>query len=107
MRALEGALTMQPDNELVDLGPGPFACVPPGTVHTFRNRSDQPVRFLNFNTPGGWERYMRSRGGAHRWKPDDRGDRQDRLPLRLPGRLTRKPRAGAADRRHRGARART
>jgi oxalate decarboxylase/phosphoglucose isomerase-like protein (cupin superfamily) len=34
-------------------------CVPPGVVHTFSNASDSPARFLNFNTPAGWENYMR------------------------------------------------
>ena len=28
-------------------------------MHTFRNDSDRPVRLLNFNTPAGWENYMR------------------------------------------------
>ncbi len=56
---LEGTLTMLLDGETVEMEPGSFACVQPGTVHTFRNRSDAPVRFLNFNTPGGWENYMR------------------------------------------------
>jgi hypothetical protein len=28
-------------------------------VHTFSNPSATPVRFLNFNTPAGWENYMR------------------------------------------------
>ena len=37
----------------------PVVCVPPGVVHTFSNQSDAPVRFLNFNTPAGWENYMR------------------------------------------------
>jgi oxalate decarboxylase/phosphoglucose isomerase-like protein (cupin superfamily) len=40
-------------------GPGTFVCAPPGVVHTFRNDSDLPVRFLNANTPGGFEAYMR------------------------------------------------
>ena len=39
-------------------------CVPPGTVHTFTNRSDAPVRFLNLNTPAGFEGYMRELGEA-------------------------------------------
>jgi mannose-6-phosphate isomerase-like protein (cupin superfamily) len=56
---LEGTLTMQLGGESLDLGCGSFVCVPPGTVHTFSNRSDQPARFLNFNTPAGWENYMR------------------------------------------------
>ena len=28
-------------------------------MHTFRNDSDGPVRLLNFNTPAGFENYMR------------------------------------------------
>ncbi len=56
---LEGTLTMQVGDETLELGRGSFVCVPPGTVHTFANRSDEPVRFLNFNTPAGWENYMR------------------------------------------------
>jgi oxalate decarboxylase/phosphoglucose isomerase-like protein (cupin superfamily) len=45
--------------ETMELQAGSFVCLPPGTVHTFANRSEQPVRFLNFNTPAGWEEYMR------------------------------------------------
>jgi quercetin dioxygenase-like cupin family protein len=56
---LDGTLTVRLGEETLELAPGSFACVPPGTVHTFSNRSEQPVRFLNFNTPGGWENYMR------------------------------------------------
>jgi mannose-6-phosphate isomerase-like protein (cupin superfamily) len=56
---LEGRLTMRLADETLELAPGSFACVPPGTVHTFSNASEQPVRFLNFNTPAGWENYMR------------------------------------------------
>jgi mannose-6-phosphate isomerase-like protein (cupin superfamily) len=61
---LEGRLTMRLGDETLELAPGSFACVPPGTIHTFSNRSEQPVRFLNFNTPGGWENYMRDLAGA-------------------------------------------
>ncbi len=56
---LEGTLTFALDGEHVDLPAGSFVCVPPGVPHTFSNRSDAPVRFLNFSTPGGWENYMR------------------------------------------------
>ena len=61
---LEGTLTMRLGEETLDLGPGSFVCVPPGVVHTFSNRSEQAVRFLNFNTPSGWEQYMRDLAAA-------------------------------------------
>jgi mannose-6-phosphate isomerase-like protein (cupin superfamily) len=63
---LEGTLTMRLGEETRELGPGSFACVPPGVVHTFANMSGSPVRMLNFNTPGGWENYMRDLAEAAR-----------------------------------------
>ncbi|HEV2774098.1 MAG TPA: cupin domain-containing protein [Solirubrobacteraceae bacterium] len=59
---LEGTLTMRLGDHTLELPAGSFVCVPPGVVHTFSNPSDAPVRFLNFNTPAGWERYMRDLG---------------------------------------------
>jgi mannose-6-phosphate isomerase-like protein (cupin superfamily) len=59
---LEGTLTMEMGDETVELGPGSFVCIPPGLVHTFSNRSAEAVRLLNFNTPAGWENYMRELG---------------------------------------------
>jgi quercetin dioxygenase-like cupin family protein len=61
---LDGTLTMRVGDETVELEPGSFVCVPPGVVHTFSNRSDAAVRFLNFNTPAGWENYMRDLGAT-------------------------------------------
>ena len=66
---LEGTLTLRLGDETVTAGPGTFACVPPGVVHTFSNPGDEPVRFLNFNTPAGWERYMRDLAEAARSGP--------------------------------------
>ena len=56
---LDGTLTMRLGDEALELESGSFVCVPPGVVHTFSNLSDAPVRLLNFNTPAGWENYMR------------------------------------------------
>ena len=56
---LEGTLTLWLDDDTVECEPGTFFCVPPGVVHTFGNQTQAPVRFLNFNTPAGWENYMR------------------------------------------------
>jgi quercetin dioxygenase-like cupin family protein len=61
---LEGELTVLLGDETQIAAPGTFVCVPPGVVHTFSNASDAPVRFLNFNTPGGFERYMRELASA-------------------------------------------
>ena len=61
---VDGELTMRLGDDEVKAGPGTFVCVPPGTVHTFSNRSDAPVTFLNFNAPGGWENYMRDLAAA-------------------------------------------
>ena len=61
---LEGTLTMRIGEEEREAPAGTFVCAPPGTVHTFANRSDAPVRFLNFNIPGGWEGYMRDLAAA-------------------------------------------
>ena len=59
---LEGTLTMRLGDDTLELPAGSFVCVPPGVVHTFSNPSDAPARFLNFNTPAGWEHYMRDLG---------------------------------------------
>lgn len=61
---LDGVLTMQVGAEAHELTAGTFVCIPPGTAHTFRNTSAEPARFLNFNTPAGWEDYMRDLGKA-------------------------------------------
>lgn len=66
---LEGVLTVRLGDETHQAGPGTFVCAPPGVAHTFSNPSDQPVRFLNFSTPGGFEGYMRELGEAAKQRP--------------------------------------
>jgi mannose-6-phosphate isomerase-like protein (cupin superfamily) len=61
---LDGVLTMRLGEVTHEIKPGTFVCVPPGVTHTFSNPTDLPVRFLNFNTPAGWEQYMRDLGEA-------------------------------------------
>ena len=46
-----------------------YVCVPPGVKHTFSNPSDTAVRLLNFNTPAGWEGYMRALAAATKSGP--------------------------------------
>jgi quercetin dioxygenase-like cupin family protein len=66
---LDGVLTVRLGEETHQLGAGSFVCVPAGVVHTFSNPSDSPVRFLNFNTPAGWENYMRDLAEAAKAGP--------------------------------------
>ncbi len=85
---LEGTLTVRLGEEEREAPPGTFVCVPPGTVHTFANRGDAPVRFLNFNIPGGWEDYMRELAAAARSgtppTPEEIGKIAARYDFRLP-----------------------
>jgi quercetin dioxygenase-like cupin family protein len=66
---LEGVLTVRLGQETHQLEKGSFVCVPAGVMHTFSNQSDSPVRFLNFNTPAGWENYMRDLAEAAKAGP--------------------------------------
>jgi uncharacterized cupin superfamily protein len=61
---LDGTLSMRLGEEAIELPAGGFVCVPSGVVHTFSNPGETAVRFLNFNTPAGWEHYMRDLGAA-------------------------------------------
>lgn len=56
---LEGTLTLRVGDDTISAEAGTFACIPPGTVHTFSNPGDAVVRILIFKTPAGWENYMR------------------------------------------------
>jgi mannose-6-phosphate isomerase-like protein (cupin superfamily) len=56
---LEGVVELRLGDETVDAGPGSFALVPPGHVHSVSNRGDAPARLLNIQAPGGLERYLR------------------------------------------------
>jgi mannose-6-phosphate isomerase-like protein (cupin superfamily) len=61
---LDGTLTIRLGDETTELPAGSFVRAPPGVVRTFSNPGKTPVRFLNFNTPAGWENYMRDLGAA-------------------------------------------
>jgi quercetin dioxygenase-like cupin family protein len=61
---LAGTLSVRLRDDEIDAPAGSYACVPPGVVHTFANRSDGRVRFLNLNSPGGWEDYIRDMAAA-------------------------------------------
>jgi quercetin dioxygenase-like cupin family protein len=52
---LESTLSLQVGGEWIEAGTGAFGLLTPGTVHAFVNRSEHPVRMLNFMAPGGFE----------------------------------------------------
>jgi quercetin dioxygenase-like cupin family protein len=66
---LDGVLTIRLGEDVLQIEAGTFVCVPPGVEHTFSNPSDRVVRFLNFNTPAGWENYMRDLAAAAKSGP--------------------------------------
>jgi mannose-6-phosphate isomerase-like protein (cupin superfamily) len=61
---LEGTLTVLLGDREREAGPGTYAGVPPGNVHTVSNPGAEPVRFLNVTMPGGLERYLRELAAA-------------------------------------------
>ncbi|HJU36467.1 MAG TPA: cupin domain-containing protein [Gaiellaceae bacterium] len=56
---LEGRLGAQLGDEVVEAGPGELVRKPRGQEHTFWNAGDEPLRFLEIISPGGFERYFR------------------------------------------------
>jgi mannose-6-phosphate isomerase-like protein (cupin superfamily) len=56
---IEGRLGAQLGDEVVEAGPGELVQKPRGQAHTFWNAGDEPVRFLEVISPGGFEHYFR------------------------------------------------
>lgn len=55
---LEGTTTLQIGDETLEIGPGGYAYLPPGTVYQFRNQSAAPVKYLTISSPAGLEEYI-------------------------------------------------
>jgi mannose-6-phosphate isomerase-like protein (cupin superfamily) len=56
---IEGRLGAQLGGEVVEAGPGELVRKPRGQEHTFWNAGDEPLRFLEIISPGGFEGYFR------------------------------------------------
>jgi mannose-6-phosphate isomerase-like protein (cupin superfamily) len=54
----DGRLELRRDDELLELGPGDVAVVPPGAVHSFRVTGETTARWVNVWAPGGFEAYF-------------------------------------------------
>ncbi len=62
---LEGMLTIRlGEGDEVEAGPGSYGAMPPGTAHSFANRTDGLVRALNLMAPGGFEQYLKELASA-------------------------------------------
>ncbi len=59
---LDGEMALELEGVVRRLGPGGFALIPPGVVHTFSNPGEVSLRFLNIYHPPGNERYLREVG---------------------------------------------
>lgn len=55
---LAGRLGVQVGDEVIEAGPGDTVVKPRGVAHAFWNAADEPVRFLELITPGGFEDYF-------------------------------------------------
>jgi mannose-6-phosphate isomerase-like protein (cupin superfamily) len=56
---LEGRVTVQLGDEIVEVGPGELVFKPRGLPHAFWNARDEPARLLELISPAGFENYFR------------------------------------------------
>ena len=72
---LEGAITFNLAGRELEAGPGSFVHIPPDVVHSWRNDSGEPVKFLGFALPAGLEGYfyglMEMMQQEPTWPPED------------------------------------
>jgi uncharacterized cupin superfamily protein len=59
MYIIEGTYEFTLDGVTRTLGPDSIVFIPPDTVHTFRNITDQPGKVLDWSLPGGQDVYFR------------------------------------------------
>lgn len=55
---ISGELWLRVGDREVTAGPGSYAFIPPGTLHSFANRSDAPVRFLGHASNGAHKDFL-------------------------------------------------
>ena len=62
---LEGTLTVRLGVRTIDAAAGSFVLIPRGTMHTFTNRGEQPVRFLGTISPASYVGYVEEINALH------------------------------------------
>lgn len=71
---LEGEFEVVAGDDRFVISKGDFAFIPRGTLHIWKNNTDQPARMLRIYTPGGVEEFFADIG-----RPADRDARAPRL----------------------------
>ncbi|MCL1593838.1 MAG: cupin domain-containing protein [Actinomycetia bacterium] len=61
---VDGVATFVTADRTIDVVAGGFLFIPAGVAHAFANRSSQPMRLLEFTTPGGFGAYLRDLSAA-------------------------------------------
>jgi mannose-6-phosphate isomerase-like protein (cupin superfamily) len=54
----EGRLEVRRNDELLELGSGDLAVIPPGAAHSFRVTGETTAKWVNVWAPGGFEAYF-------------------------------------------------
>ena len=55
---LEGEMEFMINGEMTTFAKGESIDVPPGTLHTFNNKSDKPCKWVNIHSPKGFYRFF-------------------------------------------------
>lgn len=59
---LEGEVEFLLNDEIKILGEGASVNIPPGSTHTYSNRSDKPCKMVNIHSPKGFGEFFRKSG---------------------------------------------
>jgi quercetin dioxygenase-like cupin family protein len=68
---LEGQMLVQVGSEEIEIGAGDFVHIPAGVVHSYRNTSDQPIRFLAWTVGGAMDSFFQEMAEQIREVPQD------------------------------------
>ena len=70
---IEGEMEFMVNGEIIQVKAGESVDIPPQTLHTFGNRSDQPCRWINIHSPKGFRDFFEEMG-----VPEHEDDAQNR-----------------------------
>ncbi|MGX1928752.1 cupin domain-containing protein [Flagellimonas sp. 2504JD4-2] len=59
---VEGEMEFFINGDTKTLGPGESVDIPPGTLHTFNNRTDQKCIWVNIHSPKGFSKFFKTFG---------------------------------------------